>query len=788
MPRLFVIMPFGKREVPHAPSNLVDFNSVYNDLIRPAGLRSGWEVRRIDEVAEPGAISDHYLRELYSADLVLADISLPNGNVYYELGIRHGVASGGAVLIALASTPIPFDLSGQRVIFYDAAPSAWDISTTQITQMLRGWSPAAESNPVRAFLEKIAATTSPAVDIAAFETELRARVDRARTLDQLVAVWMYIRNLKPLPVGPLLTLGDRLAEAEEWELASDVLNAAVTQKPNDFEIHRKIGWCLQFAGPSHDQQCIEAFQNALRLNPNDPETLGMMGGRAKRLEKYDQAAEYYAAAARISPNSSYIRVNEAALNILSQPDAPNRGLDLYRDLRERLERSQAAAADEWTEVVIAECWFATGDIGRARRHYQAAMKSATSTKSIRSAERQLELFAKVGFRRSEAELLIVLLQGGGEVPPPRTVPVRTALTSNHETLAVPDAHPVLIHLSDIHFGSVTKDGKAKSMHRFYDGENSQPLAKHLEDEFVKAGRHFDFAPHRLHLIVSGDLVYTGIDEEYEQALNFMRRTTAALQISPRNVHLIPGNHDISWHLAKHNKNYRFDAYLKFLTEFYGLDLLREKYPLISWPVSLTSRPAAHEILSISYHPESRLLVAGLNSCVYETEQHHYGFVGERQLNSLRKLLSSVPADSNTTRIALIHHHLHPFPELLEDRDGGEIWVDVSTIRDAGLVERSLERVGFDLVLHGHKHKAQLRETLVQESDPAKGQLRRLIVSGAGTVSCVELEPNTPNQYEVIEIPGAPRAAGTEFLRIEWRILPVEPGAEWTTMKSWSILG
>jgi hypothetical protein len=35
-----------------------------------------------------------------------------------------------------------------------------------------------------------------------------------------------------------------------------------------------------------------------------------------------------------------------------------------------------------------------------------------------------------------------------------------------------------------------------------------------------------------------------------------------------------------------------------------------------------------------------------------------------------------------------------------------------TIRDAGLVERRLEKLGFDLVLHGHKHKPQLRETLV----------------------------------------------------------------------------
>jgi hypothetical protein len=87
--------------------------------------------------------------------------------------------------------------------------------------------------------------------------------------------------------------------------------------------------------------------------------------------------------------------------------------------------------------------------------------------------------------------------------------------------------------------------------------------------------------------------------------------------------------------------HRFDPYLALLYEFYGVDLVQEKYPLISWPVSLTKRPAAHEIVSVSHHPDSNLLVVGMNSCIYESEQHHYGFVGERQLRHIRELVASV---------------------------------------------------------------------------------------------------------------------------------------------------
>jgi hypothetical protein len=125
---------------------------------------------------------------------------------------------------------------------------------------------------------------------------------------------------------------------------------------------------------------------------------------------------------------------------------------------------------------------------------------------------------------------------------------------------------------------------------------------------------------------------------------------------------------------------------------------------------------------------------------------------------------------------------------LTDRPGEDIWIDVSTIRDAGLVERSLERLGFDLVLHGHKHKPQLRETLVQDADPSKGRLSRLIVAGAGTASCTELESGVSNHYEVIEVQSAQRSFGAEFLRIGWRVLPLEAGAEWQTARTWGILG
>jgi 3',5'-cyclic AMP phosphodiesterase CpdA/cytochrome c-type biogenesis protein CcmH/NrfG len=792
MNRLFVIMPFGQRVVSFAASSTLDFDRVYRDLIRPAAVQAGWDVLRIDEVTLPGNIGDQYLREIYLADLVLADISVPNGNVYYELGIRQAIASGGTLLIAMAGAVVPFDLAGQRVLFYDEEPSKWIGAFSQIVDSLRGYNVAAQANPIRLFLEKIAASASPTQDRASFERELRERIERARTLDQLVAVCLWLRNVPNVPVEPLLALADRLAEVEEWKFAIEVLRNAAERNPRDYEVHRKLGWCLQFAGPGFGEESQKELEEALRLNPDDPETLGMMGGRAKRLGNYAAAAALYARGARVSPNSTYMLVNQAALAILADPAHPDLGIRLYQKLLAALEATSAGGADEWAEILTAEAFFAIGDLAKAEQHYLAGKAVATSPKSIGSAIRQLQAFAEVGFRAEDATLLVGLLKKG---PERREAPHGSEAIQLSPSLAVGGgdsqramAAPIFLHLSDIHFGSLTKDDKPYSMHRFYDGENSQPLVKHLEEEFARPGSHFSFPSEQLQLVVSGDLVYTGSENEYKDVLDFLVKAVETLQVDRRNVHVVPGNHDISWNLARHDAKYRFDPYLALLFEFYGLDLVREKYPLISWPVSLNKRPAAHEIVSISHHPKSNLLVVGMNSCIYESQQDHYGFVGERQLKNIRELIASVRPAPGTLRAAVVHHHLLPFPESLRERPGEEIWTDVSTIRDAGLVERSLERLGFDLVLHGHKHKPQLRETLVQDADPSKGRLGRLIVAGAGTASCTELESGVSNHYEVIEVQSERRSFGTEFLRVEWRVLPLEAGAEWQTAKVWSILG
>jgi len=783
--KLFVVMPFGVRtSVQGNSTSSIDFDAVYSHLIRPSALDAGWEVTRIDEVVQPGPIADAYLKEIYFADLVLADVSIANANVFYELGLRHAISTGGTLLVALTGTQLPFDISHLRVIFYQFGDEReLQPAKRLLTQALLEYDPvgAPSVNPIRRFLEGLGAATSPSLSDAAFEQELHGRISRARNVDQTIAIWQWAQNLSPLPALALLSLADRLGDYEAWHTSVEVLRAALAARPKDFEIHRALGWHLRHLGSDFDQEATASLERAIELNPGDPESIGMLAGILKRRGDHEGAANLYRLGVKFSPDSLYMRVNEAAMTILTQPNDFAAGVKLYRRLYEGLSANPHRESDAWTELVLGEAAFALGEIEVAKQHFVRAATLPHSPKDLRSAADQLEILSKAGFMRTDGNQLSTFIRGLAS-------PEQAVATTARSSLRSPKT-PVIIHLSDIHFGTREVNGKRAAMHRFFDGEYEKNLSWHIASEFVSGRKHFELDPERLLLVVSGDLTYTAERNEFQQVHDFLTEVCSTLKIEKSQVFLVPGNHDVHWASAQIDLSYRFDNYLSFLLNFYGPELFRTRYPKITWDFHVNSpRPRPGEILA--FYRQSGLTVVGLNSCVYETSQDHYGFVGGRQMDIASDLIEEVGTTERDLRIAVMHHHLHPFPEPMTRSSESQVWMDVSTIRDAGLVERRLERLGFDMVLHGHKHKPQLRETLVRDRSEPKAGAARLIVCGAGStgVNAKELEHNYSNHYEVIEVLRQPRVRGTDFLSIEWRELSLIPGSEWLTSERWIVLG
>lgn len=96
----------------------IDADFLLNGVIREALAELELRIWRADEDSQPGMITDKVISDIYDCDLVIADLSELNANVFYELGIRHAAAKP-TVHICSVGTKLPFDNLGHRVIFFD---------------------------------------------------------------------------------------------------------------------------------------------------------------------------------------------------------------------------------------------------------------------------------------------------------------------------------------------------------------------------------------------------------------------------------------------------------------------------------------------------------------------------------------------------------------------------------------------------------------------------------------------------------------------------------------------
>jgi len=104
--KAFVLMPFEP-----------EFNTIFNDLIKPALNEISYTVTRADSILNQQNILKDIIRGIAEADLVVADLTNLNANVFYEIGISHTLGRP-TVLICQSDEEIPFDLKAYRVIMY----------------------------------------------------------------------------------------------------------------------------------------------------------------------------------------------------------------------------------------------------------------------------------------------------------------------------------------------------------------------------------------------------------------------------------------------------------------------------------------------------------------------------------------------------------------------------------------------------------------------------------------------------------------------------------------------
>lgn len=104
--RLFVAMPFKE-----------EFTDEWEISIQEAAYSNGLLCERVDKLAFVGDIISEVKRRIEEYDGLIAMLNDANPNVYLELGFAWAKGKP-TVLIAKADQTLPFDVKGQRCIFY----------------------------------------------------------------------------------------------------------------------------------------------------------------------------------------------------------------------------------------------------------------------------------------------------------------------------------------------------------------------------------------------------------------------------------------------------------------------------------------------------------------------------------------------------------------------------------------------------------------------------------------------------------------------------------------------
>lgn len=134
----FVVMPIGTQTIGNISLTEDKLREKYNYIIKEAILKAdpSLEIIRADEELNPGSISNDIFTKLMHSKYVIVDITYPNPNVFYELGIRHAIRPGTILIREKVDFSIPFDISHLRYIEYTQEPSGMDKLALELKRML----------------------------------------------------------------------------------------------------------------------------------------------------------------------------------------------------------------------------------------------------------------------------------------------------------------------------------------------------------------------------------------------------------------------------------------------------------------------------------------------------------------------------------------------------------------------------------------------------------------------------------------------------------------------------
>jgi tetratricopeptide (TPR) repeat protein len=478
----FVVMPFGVKKGWDGAD--IDFDRIYTELIEPALAHAGFIVFRADREQRGGDIRPDMFQELLIADLVVADLTIDNPNVWYELGVRHALRARGVVLIQGERPYQPFDTYTDRKVSYrieaggpDPATLAADRKRIAETCLatVQAWH-GRKASPVYQLLPNLREPDWKSLrvgDVMEFWEEHEAWEQRVRTAKRMGRVGDILVLAAEAPTRAFRleacrTAGSALRALGRLEFAIEQYEQALELEPADPESRRQKGMLLGKLGRL--EAAREWFADLLQDDPGDGEAWAM----AARLEKDAWVAEWRApgkAAAELradaaasavllreaidryargfdaAPLNYYAGINAVASmqllrHLTGETDYDKRCADMAGGVRWAASREPK---NYWARATVADLEVLQGEPAAVQSAYQAAVAVAQNDWfAVDSTRQQLLMLRDLEFRPPQvAKGIEVLERALAKIKAPSTqwAPQRVFLYSGHMIDAPGRAQP-----------------------------------------------------------------------------------------------------------------------------------------------------------------------------------------------------------------------------------------------------------------------------------------------------------------------------------------------------------
>jgi len=295
-------MPFGKK--PDATGNTVDFDQVYQQIIKPAIENAGLECLRADEEMTGGIIHKPMFERLILCEYAVADLTTANANVFYELGLRHAVRPWSTILIFAAGERLPFDIGLLRALPYKlggglpaSAKADGEALTARLAEAVKAANESADSfkdSPIYQLVENYPDVQHEKTDVfrdrVNYSNEIKSSLAIARSKKDAAAVREVEANLKSLAElesAAVIDLFLSYRAVKGWQEMIDLERKMPKPLSATVLVQEQLALALNRAGRSSEAEAV--LQRLLSKRGASSETFAILGRVYK--DRWEQEAK-----------------------------------------------------------------------------------------------------------------------------------------------------------------------------------------------------------------------------------------------------------------------------------------------------------------------------------------------------------------------------------------------------------------------------------------------------------------------------------------------------------------